>query len=57
MIGEGFTRDRGEAQHLDRHTDMTMTEDADLHLDAKNYGERLDSLLEEIKQLGRRRTT
>lgn len=49
MIGEVFTRDRGEAQDLGRHTDMGTTEEAYRHLDAEAQRGRLDSLIEEFE--------
>lgn len=49
MIGEVFTRDRGEAQDLGRHTDMSTTETAYRHLDAEAQRERLDGLIEDIE--------
>lgn len=49
MIGEVFTRDRGEVQDLGRHTDMGTAEAAYHQLDAEKQRERLDGFIEEIE--------
>lgn len=49
MIGEVFKRDRGEAQDLGRHKDMSTTEASYRHLDVEEQRERLDDLLERIE--------
>lgn len=49
MIGEVFKRDRGEAQDLGRHRDMSTTEDAYRHLDVEEQRDRIDDLLDGIQ--------
>jgi integrase len=50
MVGEVFRRDRGEAQDLARHTDMSVTEDAYRHLDVEEQRDRLNALVEEMEE-------
>jgi integrase len=48
MIGEVFKRDRGEAQHLGRHKDMSTTEASYQHLEVEKQRKRLDGLIKDI---------
>ena len=48
MIGEVFKRDRGEAQDLGRHKDMSTTEASYRHLEVEEQRKRLDGLIEDI---------
>jgi integrase len=48
MIGEVFKRDRGEAQDLGRHKDMSTTEDAYRHLDVEAQRDRVDGLIKDF---------
>lgn len=46
MVGEVFTRDRGEAQNPGRHTDTGPTADAYRHHDVEAQRQRLEGLIE-----------
>lgn len=48
MVGDVFRRDRGEAQDLARHTDMSITEEAYRDLDVEKQRHRVDEVLEEM---------